>query len=132
MFFTTDGYNGDNNNFLALPVNRTSETEYKLQGLDHGSWINLATGLKFGETYNIRIEYEITSIGTTSATAASSTATGNVSVYVNGELKTTFAASGQYENKSNSSCYIGFLDRGYKGTGTHTVYFDNTYIATED
>ncbi len=133
--FTSNAWYGDGDDFALFAINRTSATEYKIQCLDKtgGDWANLVTGLKFDETYNLRIEYEITSLGTTSTTPADSKGIGNVNVYINGELQATFTATGYRNNMNNKNFTgIGFLDRGYKGTGTHTVYFDNTYIATED
>ena len=127
-------YGATEESFVLFALNRTSGTTYKLQTLDKtgGEWANLATGLSFGKYYNIRIEYKITSIGTTSTTPANSTATGDVTVYIDGELVAAFTATGFYDNIPNGTfAGIGILDRAYKGVSDHTYYFDNTYIATE-
>lgn len=133
--FTANQWYGDGDHFALFAINCTSATEYKLQILDYtaGSWANLVTGLNFNKSYNLRIEYEIESLGTTSTTPANSSAKGKVNVYIDGELKASVTATGYLDGKSNKNFYgVGFLDRGYKGAGTHTVYFDNTYLATED
>ena len=128
-------YGATEETFVLFALNRTSSTEYKLQTLDKtgGDWANLYTGLKFGKYYNIRIEYKIESVGNTSTTPANSTAKGAVSIYIDGQLVNTFTATGFYDGIPNGTfAGIGLLDRAYKGVSSHTYYFDNTYIATED
>lgn len=127
-------YGATEETFVLFALNRTSSTSYKLQTLDKtgGDWANLVTGLYFGEYYNLRIEYEIISVGTTSTTPANSTAKGEVKVYIDGELMSTFTSTGFYDNIPNGTfAGVGMLDRAYKGVSTHYYCFDNTYIATE-
>ena len=127
-------YGVNEETFALFGISRTSSTNYKLQTLDKtgGDWANLYLGLEFGKYYNIRIEYKIESIGTTSTTPANSTAKGVVSLYIDGELVKTFTATGYYNNVPNGTfAGVGMLDRAYKGVSDHTYYFDNTYIATE-
>lgn len=128
-------YGATEETFVLFALNRTSSTKYKLQTLDKtgGDWANLATGLEFGKYYNLRIEYKIESIGSTSTTPANSTAKGTVNVYIDGELVSTFTATGFYDGIPNGTfAGVGMLDRAYKGVSSHNYYFDNTYIATED
>ena len=129
-------YGSNETFFLFLTFNRTSTTQFKIQSMDStkGDWSNLITGLNFGEKYNLRIEYKINSIGTCGS-STESTARGTVSIYINGELKTTYEATGYSGNTSASNSQfggVGLLSWDYKATGAHTWYFDNTYIATED
>lgn len=129
-------YGANETFFLFLTFNRTSATQFKIQSMDStkGNWSNLITGLNFGEKYNLRIEYKINSIGTCGSSTAS-TAKGTVSMYINGELKTTYEATGYASNTSASNSQfggVGLLSWDYKKTGAHTWYFDNTYLATED
>ena len=135
MTSSTD-YGGNDKFFLFLTFNRTSTTQFKIQSMDSskGDWSNLITGLNFGEKYNLRIEYKINSIGTCGS-STESTARGTVNIYINGELKTTYEATGYSGNTSASNSKfggIGLLSWDYKATGAHIWYFDNTYLATED
>ena len=129
-------YGATEETFALFAFNRNSSTTYRLQYIDKtvtGDWGTLVNGLKFNEYYNIRIEYKITSIGTTSTTSANSTATGTVSVFIDGELMATVNVTGFYNSIPNGTfAGVGLLDRAYKGVSTHSYYLDNTYIATED
>lgn len=128
-------YGATEETFALFGLSRLSSTDYTLQCLDKsgGEWTKLITGLKFGKYYNIRIEYKIVSIGTTSTTPASSTAKGEVSVYVDGALVAELTMTGYYNGIPNEKfAGVGMLDRAYKGVSTHWYYFDNTYIAVED
>lgn len=129
-------YGATEETFALFAITRNSSTSYILQYLDKtitGGWGTLATGFEFGKYYNLRIEYEITSIGTTSTIPENSSATGTVSVFIDGKLATTVNVTGYYDSIPNATfAGVGLLDRAYKGVSTHRYYFDNTYISTED
>lgn len=131
----TGGYGGSDQTFVTFPIAWSSAKDntyfFRLTDVNFGNTWDLAH-LTFGEWYNIRIEYKITSLGTTNITPESSTATGTVSFYLNGELKSTHDVTGNSNGDSNKTFGIFGIQDQQGRFGNHNIYFDNTYIATED
>ena len=131
----TKGYGGSDQTFVTFPIAWSSAKDntyfFRLADVNFANTWDLAH-LTFGEWYNIRIEYKITSLGTTNITPESSTATGTVSFYLNGELKSTHDVTGNSNGDSNETFGIFGIQDQQGRFGNHNIYFDNTYIATED
>lgn len=111
----------ENGNITSIVIkDHSSGTE--CARLDYNCWSNI----RFIYTPNNTYESDGT-------TVASGGYKGDVEIYVNGEMKASFATSGAGGDVSNKQLNaIGFEFRGYSYSGLYEMnyYFDNTFIGT--